>query len=287
MTTSLRNRNVVVLGLGLTGLSAARWAARRGAHVTVADTRADPPCAGELSTELARVPILKGPFSDDTFAGADLVVISPGIAKALPAIQAAVARGVELVGDIELFACALPPGQRVLAVTGSNGKSTVSALTGELVRAAGLSAAVIGNIGEPVLDALAAHEDGAPWPDVFVIELSSFQLETTKSLRPTAATVLNVTENHPDRYSGIDDYAAAKKRIFIGGGEQVLNRDDARSLAMRLPGRTVQTFGAHAPATERDWGLVQRSGSDASFLSRGDAILLAATRGDAILLAAD
>jgi UDP-N-acetylmuramoylalanine--D-glutamate ligase len=157
MTTSLRNRNVVVLGLGLTGLSAARWAARRGAHVTVADTRADPPCAGELATELARVPILKGPFSDDTFAGADLVVISPGIAKALPAIEAAVARGVELVGDIELFARALRPGQRVLAVTGSNGKSTVSALTGELVRAAGLSAAVIGNIGEPVLDALAEH----------------------------------------------------------------------------------------------------------------------------------
>ena len=120
MTTSLRNRNVVVLGLGLTGLSAARWAARRGAYVTVADTRADPPCAGELSTELARVPILKGPFSDDTFAGADLVVISPGITKALPAIQAAVARGVELVGDIELFARALRPGQRVLAVTGSN-----------------------------------------------------------------------------------------------------------------------------------------------------------------------
>jgi len=276
MTTSLRNRNVVVLGLGLTGLSAARWAARRGAYVTVADTRADPPCAGELSTELARVPILKGPFSDDTFAGADLVVISPGIAKALPAIQAAVARGVELVGDIELFARALPPGQRVLAVTGSNGKSTVSALTGELVRTAGLSAAVIGNIGEPVLDALAEHEDGAPWPDVFVIELSSFQLETTKSLRPTAATVLNVTENHLDRYSGIDDYAAAKERIFIGGGEQVLNRDDARSLGMRIPGRTVQTFGADAPATERDWGLVQRSGSDASWLSRGDAILLAA-----------
>ncbi|TMH18335.1 MAG: UDP-N-acetylmuramoyl-L-alanine--D-glutamate ligase [Betaproteobacteria bacterium] len=276
MTTSLRNRNVVVLGLGLTGLSAARWATRRGAHVTVADTRADPPCAGALATELARVPVLKGPFSDDTFAGADLVVISPGIAKALPAIQAAVARGVELVGDIELFARALPPGQRVLAVTGSNGKSTVSALTGELVRAAGLSAAVIGNIGEPVLDALAEHEDGAPWPDVFVLELSSFQLETTTGLRPIAATVLNVTENHLDRYSGIDDYAAAKERIFIAGGEQVLNRDDARSLAMRLPGRMVQTFGADAPAIESDWGLVQRSGSDASWLSRGGAILLAA-----------
>src|SRR6202043_2485694 len=100
-------------------------------HVTVADTRADPPCAGALATELARVPILKGPFSYHPFAGANLVVIRPGLAKALPAIQAAVPRGVELVGDIELFARALPPGQRVLAVTGSNGKSTLSALTGE------------------------------------------------------------------------------------------------------------------------------------------------------------
>src|ERR1700693_1391591 len=276
MTTSLRKRNVVVLGLGLTGLSAARWAARHGAHVTGADTRAPPPWAAQLATELSRVPILNGPFSDDTFAGADLVVISPGIAKALPAIQAAVARGVELVGDIELFARALPPGQRLLAVTGSNGKTTVSALTGELVRAAGLTGAVVGNIGEPVLDALAEHEDGAPWPDVFVVELSSFQLETTISLRSTAATVLNVTENHLDRYSGIDDYAAAKERIFIGDGEQVLNRDDTRSLAMRIPGLTVQACGADAPATERDWGLVQRSASNASWLARADAMLLAA-----------
>ena len=125
MTVTFRNRNVVVLGLGLTGLSAARWAARRGAHVTVADTRADPPRAGQLAAELPRVAILKGPFSDETFAGADLVVISPGIDKAIPPIVKAVARGVELVGDIELFARALPPGQRVLAVTGSNGKTTV------------------------------------------------------------------------------------------------------------------------------------------------------------------
>jgi UDP-N-acetylmuramoylalanine--D-glutamate ligase len=275
MTTTWRNRKVVVLGLGATGLSAARWAARRGAHVTVADTRADPPRARELAAELAQVPILKGPFTDATFAGADLMVISPGIAKAHPAIQAAVARGVELVGDIELFARALPPRQRLLAVTGSNGKTTVSALTGELVRAAGLGVEVVGNIGEPVLEALAEHEGGAPWPDVFVVELSSFQLETTSSLKPTAATVLNVTENHLDRYSGIDAYAAAKERIFIGGGEQVLNRDDARSLAMRIPDRVVQTFGTGAPTTERDWGLVEQSGSDAIWLSRGDALLVA------------
>ena len=274
MKAPWRNRKVVVLGLGLTGLSAARWAARRGAHVVVADTRRDPPCAAQLATELPGVPIVTGPFSDETFAAADLLVISPGIAKALPPIAAAVARGVELVGDVELFARALRPGQRLLAITGSNGKTTVSALTAELVEAAGLSVAVVGNIGAPVLDALALHEDGAAWPDVFVVELSSFQLETTASLESTAAAVLNVSENHLDRYAGIDDYAAAKARIFIGSAEQVLNRDDPRSLAMRVPGLAVQTFGAGAPATGRDWGLVDRGGSPSTWLARGDVPLL-------------
>jgi UDP-N-acetylmuramoylalanine--D-glutamate ligase len=276
MTVTFRNRNVVVLGLGVTGLSAARWAARRGAHVTVADTRDAPPQSGRLAAELPGVPLITGAFSDELFADADLVVISPGIDKSLRPIASAVARGVELVGDVELFARALPPGQRVLAVTGSNGKTTVATLTGELLRAAGLSVAVVGNIGEPVLDALAAHEGGSAWPDVFVVELSSFQLETTASLRTTAAAVLNVTENHLDRYSGIDSYAAAKARIFIAGGQQVLNRDDARSLAMRIPGRVTQTFGADAPPEEGDWGLVGESGSDALWLAHGEDLVLAA-----------
>lgn len=274
MTPSLENRSVLVLGLGVTGLSAARWAASHGARVRVADTRADPPRAAALVSELPAVPFIGGAFTDDTFAGADLVVISPGIAQALPPIQAAVGRGVELVGDVELFARALPAGQRVLAVTGSNGKTTVSALTGNLAQAARLTVEVIGNIGEPVLDALDKHERGVPWPDAFVIELSSFQLETTSSLRPVAAAVLNVTDNHLDRYSGMDAYAAAKKRIFSGGGEQVLNRDDPRSLAMRVPGRAVQTFGAGAPTTARDWGLAQRSAAGATWLAHGDALLI-------------
>ena len=203
-----------------------------------------------------------------------MIVISPGLPKAHPAIAAAVARGVELVGDIELFARALRPGQKLLAVTGSNGKTTVVTLVGELTRAAGLACAVVGNIGEPVLDVLAAHEQRAPWPDVFVIELSSFQLETTHSLKPVAATVLNVTDNHLDRYAGVAEYAAAKARIFLGGGEQLLNRDDARSLAMRLPGRIVQTFGAGIPESENDWGLVERQA--VSWLARGGALLVSA-----------
>ncbi|TMG82874.1 MAG: UDP-N-acetylmuramoyl-L-alanine--D-glutamate ligase [Betaproteobacteria bacterium] len=271
---SFRNRNVVVLGLGITGLSAARWAARQGSRVRVADTRAAPPCAAQLAVELPKVPIATGAFNDATFSGADLVVISPGLAKDHPAVAAAVMRGVEIVGDVELFSRALRPGQKLLAVTGSNGKTTVSALAGELVRSAGLDVSVIGNIGEPVLDALAAYEDGVAWPDVFVVELSSFQLETTSSLRPTAAAMLNVTENHLDRYADISAYAAAKARIFAGGGEQILNRDDPRSIAMRLPGRAVQTFGRGVPEAEGDWGIVSRN--NAPWLARGGALLLPA-----------
>ena len=270
----IRNRNVVVLGLGATGLSAARWAAHRGARVRVADTRADPPGAARLAAELPRVPVATGPFTDETFAGADMIVVSPGLSKNQPAIAAAVARGAELVGDVELFARALPRGQKIVAVTGSNGKTTVSALTGELLRAASLKVEVIGNIGAPVLDALAEHERGDPWPDAFVIELSSFQLETTSSLVPTVATVLNVTENHLDRYAGMDAYAATKARIFSGGGEQVVNRDDPRSLAMRLPGRIVQNFGADIPQAENEWGMAMSHG--APWLARGGALLLAA-----------
>jgi UDP-N-acetylmuramoylalanine--D-glutamate ligase len=221
------------------------------------------------------VPIFKGLFTDATFAGADLAVISPGIDKSLPAIQAAVARGVELVGDVELFARALPPGQRLLAVTGSNGKTTVSALTGELVAAAGLKVDVVGNIGEPVLDALAKLEHGASWPDAFVVELSSFQLETTAHLKPTAATVLNVSENHLDRYAGMNEYAAAKARAFSGGGAQILNRDDPRSWAMRLAGRPIMSFGADAPPAAGDWGLVMRD--DALSLAHGTTLLLRAS----------
>jgi UDP-N-acetylmuramoylalanine--D-glutamate ligase len=272
---SIRNRNVVVLGLGITGLSAARWAARHGARVRVADTRAVPPCAAQLAAELPKVPIATGPFNDATFSGADLVVISPGLAKDDPAVAAAAVRGVEIVGDVELFSRALRPGQNLLAVTGSNGKTTVSALTGELARSAGLDVSVIGNIGEPVLDALSAYEDRVAWPDVFVVELSSFQLETTSSLRPTAATVLNVSENHLDRYADISAYAAAKARIFAGGGEQILNRDDPRSIAMRLPGRALQTFGRGVPDAEGDWGIVTRN--NAPWLARGGALLLSSS----------
>jgi UDP-N-acetylmuramoylalanine--D-glutamate ligase len=274
----LAGRHAVVLGLGLTGYSLVRHLVARGAAVRVADTRPAPPFAAMLAAALPDVPVATGPFTVGTFAGADLVAISPGVDGRDPAIAAAVAGGAELVGDVELFARELPREQKVVAITGSNGKSTVTALTGALCRAAGLATVVAGNIGDAVLDTLPV---GAKWPDVFVLELSSFQLDATASLAATAATVLNVTDNHLDRYAGIDAYAAAKARIFAGGGIQVLNRDDPRSIAMRLPGRLVQTFGADVPESEEAWGLVDRGttrdGRPDLWLARGGALLLPAS----------
>jgi UDP-N-acetylmuramoylalanine--D-glutamate ligase len=271
-----QGRRAVVLGLGMTGLSLARHLAKHGADVRVADTRSDPPNRERLAQLLPHVPLETGEFSGATFAGADLIAISPGIAQNHPAIRAAVDAGAELVGDIELFARALPADQKVLAITGTNGKSTVVSLTGALTQAAGLSTIVAGNIGHPVLDALAPIEAGAPWPNVFVLELSSYQLETTATLRPVAAAVLNVSANHMDRYAGIADYAAAKARIFAHANVQVLNRDDRIVRLMRLPGRTVQTFGAGVPLSEEEWGVVARG--DGMWLARGGELVIQASR---------
>ena len=281
---SLKGRKVVVLGLGDTGLSMARWLARRGAVVRVADSRVAPPHAARLARELPQVPLATGKFSDAALAGADLIAISPGIDRREAPIAGAVKRGLPVVGDVELFAQALkaliphpssliPP--RILAITGSNGKSTVTVMTGEICRAAGRETVVAGNIGLPVLDALAAVEDGGRAPDVFVLELSSFQLESTHSLEPDAATVLNVTEDHLDRYAGMKEYAAAKARIFAGNGVQVLNRDDRWSMGMTRAGRARYTFGVGEPRAETEWGV--RVAGDGDALARGPRLLMAAS----------
>ena len=273
---------VVVLGLGDTGLSMARWLARRGARVRVADSRVAPPHAAQLARELPQVPLASGTFSDTTLADTELIAISPGSDRREAPIAAAVKRGVPVVGDVELFAQALPSlvtrhssraRPKVVAITGSNGKSTVTMMTGEICRAAGRETVVAGNIGLPVLDALAAVEDGGGAPDVFVLELSSFQLESTHSLEPDAATVLNVTEDHLDRYDGMKEYAAAKARVFAGGGVQVLNRDDRRSMDMARAGRARYTFGTSEPRADTEWGV--RAAGDGSVLARGPHSLMA------------
>jgi UDP-N-acetylmuramoylalanine--D-glutamate ligase len=266
----------VVLGLGTTGLSLVRHLVRHGADVRVADTRDDPPNRTALAAGFPRVEFAGGPFTDSTLDGAQLIAISPGVDPRAAPIRAAAEAGVEIVGDIELFARALPADQKVLAITGTNGKTTVASLTGALTAAAGLTTVVAGNIGNAVLDELARHEAGAPWPQVFVLELSSFQLETTVSLRPVAAAVLNVAPNHLDRYAGIADYAGAKARIFAQATVQILNRDDAIVRLMRRKGRTVQTFGAGVPLSEEEWGLVQRP--DGAWLARGGELVMQASR---------
>ncbi len=267
---NLSGKRVLVLGLGDTGLSMVRWLTRHGARVRAADSRDNPPHAARIRAEWPQVEIVTGDFSDACFHDIDLIAISPGVPLASVSKQ-----DVPVVGDVELFAQALAPRTaKVIAITGANGKTTVTALCGAMCQQAGVKTVVAGNIGLPVLDALSAIENGAAMPDVFVLELSSFQLETTASLNADAATVLNVTQDHLDRYRSMKDYAAAKARIFFGNGTQVLNREDAYSRAMACPGRKTATFGLDAPANDAEWGVAQTEGQE--WLVRGQEKLLPA-----------
>jgi UDP-N-acetylmuramoylalanine--D-glutamate ligase len=253
----LRGKRLLVLGLGDTGLSVARWAEQQGAKVRVADSRLSPPRQFSGDVRL-------GPFAESLLEGVDIICISPGLSLAQPLIGEALGRSIAVLGDIELFAW--QNSAPVLAVTGTNGKSTVTALAGHLLKVAGKDVEVAGNISPPVLDA--ALRRSAP-PAAWVLELSSYQLETTWSLDTRAAAMLNLSEDHFDRYSGLGDYGAAKARIFEGSGAQVLNRDDPASMSMARPHRRVVTFGLHPQA---DFGV--RDG----FLAEGSHRLLAVER---------
>jgi len=235
--SSLKGKKALVLGLGDTGLSMARWVEAHGGTTRVADTRASPPRKKDFSGELHA-----GPFAASLLEGVDLVCISPGLSLEDEIVRRAVAKGIPVLGDVELFAWQNTA--PVLAITGTNGKTTVTALVGHLLRTAGVDCEIAGNIAPPVLDAaLQRKTQPASW----VLELSSYQLETTWSLAPRAAAMLNLSEDHFDRYAGLEDYAAAKARVFQGRGVQVLNRDDERSMAMALPSREIITFGLDAP----------------------------------------
>ena len=258
------DKSIVVLGAGDTGLSVVRWAERVGARVRVADTRAAPPGLNELRAKHPRVEFIAGTYSDALFGDAELVVASPGVAVAGPACDPAIARaraqGKKFVGDVELFAWEqielAKKGTRpkMIGITGSNGKSTVTAMAGAMCRATGMKTAVAGNIGLPVLDAMLDARDHGQ-PEVYVVELSSFQLETTSSLECDAATMLNLSQDHLDRYASMDDYTDAKRRIFLYAQHQVLNRDDAASLAMRKPETALSTFGIDVPKTPNEFGI--------------------------------
>ncbi len=342
----LQGQHVLVLGLGLSGLAQARWCARWGAHVTVADTREVPPQLALLHAELPGVRFVAGPFTAELVQGQTMVFKSPGLSPAdvTPVVEAARAAGLPCGNELSLFAQALhelahpqpqeeaaaqaaqktvdaaaeeegmveatpasdalgvpaaqepadaaaaadgpaneddepavmiappPPPEpgyrpRVLAITGTNGKTTVTSLTGQLVQRTGKRVAVAGNIGPTLLDTLAAALDADELPEVWVLELSSFQLDEVTNFEPTAATVLNLSQDHLDWHGTMEAYAAAKGRIYGSQGLMVLNRDDARVMA-QLPApvpvkgkprapyvRPHQTFGLSAPTHPGDWGL--------------------------------
>jgi len=254
----LNGKHVLVLGLGESGLAMARWLSRQGAVVRVADSRQVPPNVDALRAAVPGVELFAGEFSDAAFTGIDVIAISPGVPVQTPHVQAALALGVPVVSEIELFAWGVrqvAPRSRVIAITGSNGKTTTTTLTAFLLNAAGVPAVACGNISPSALDALMAAVDAAAYPQVWVLELSSFQLETTFTLDADAATVLNVSEDHLDRYAGMDDYAATKRRVFQGNGTMLLNRDDAYCRSWRQAERKAVSFGLMPPVSERDYGL--------------------------------
>jgi UDP-N-acetylmuramoylalanine--D-glutamate ligase len=279
--STLQDQAVLILGLGVSGLAMARWCARQGAHVTVADTRSAPPQLAALRRDVPGARFVSGPFDAALIEGAAVHAVfkSPGLSPADVAAVAAAAnaKGIRFAGELGLFAEALADLKRdqayvpkVLAVTGTNGKTTVTSLTGQLVERAGKTVAVAGNIGPTLLDTLMAHLDAETLPEVWVLELSSFQLDGETTFEPTAAAVLNITQDHLDWHGAMPAYIAAKANIFGQHGLMVLNRDDAAVMAM-LPApvkvklqrpqvRAHVTFGGDMPKRPGDFGIEQVNG---------------------------
>ena len=272
----LQDQEVLVLGLGASGLAMARWCARCGAQVTVADTREAPPQLAQLRAELPQVRFVAGAFDASLLDGANFSAVyrSPGLAPQViaPVFVAACARGISVGSEIDLYSAALLAlraahgyAPAVLAITGTNGKTTVTSLTGKLVAHAGKSVAVAGNIGPTLLDTLAERIDAGQLPEAWVLELSSFQLDGVRGFEPTAAAVLNVTQDHLDWHGDMAAYAAAKARIFGEQALMVLNRDDALVMHMLPPPVKVKlqkpqhrahvTFGADMPQRPGDFGI--------------------------------
>ncbi|MBA4141498.1 MAG: UDP-N-acetylmuramoyl-L-alanine--D-glutamate ligase [Nitrosospira sp.] len=284
---TFRDKKVLVLGMGESGLSMAKWLVRRGGAIRVADSRTTPPCLTAFEQALPQARISMGAFSAEAFAGVDMIAISPGVPLAEPLVQQALQDGIPVVGDMELYALAISkPGSSsppILGITGSNGKTTVTAMVGAMMKEAGWDAEVAGNIGPAVLDARMQRDDSGRQPQAWVLEISSFQLETTRNLVLDAAAVLNLSEDHLDRYAGMRDYAAAKARIFMSSegqsgardGVQILNRDDPVVRAMALDGRKQITFGLGPPVGENDFGLLRQS--EDIWLVQGNARLMKAS----------
>lgn len=267
---------VLVLGLGESGLAIARWCARHGCRLRIADTREAPPNLAALQAEGIDAEFVGGPFTPALLdGGVEIVGLSPGLSPLEPSLAALIAaaneRGVAVWGELEFFAQALRAlgasgyQPKVLAITGTNGKTTTTSLTGLLCERAGKKVGVAGNISPAMLDRLAGAIDATALPDVWVLELSSFQLETARTFAPDAAAILNITQDHLDWHGSFDAYAAAKGRIFGATTTRVLNRDDAAVMKFAPAAGAVDaartvTFGLNEPAHEGDYGLSRDNG---------------------------
>ena len=219
MGTAMPKNQHLVIGLGPTGFSCVRYLVSQNIPVMVADTRQNPPKLSECQQAFPDVKIHAGPFQPDIFSKADVLVVSPGVSLKEPCIATCIQKNIPVIGDVELFARdATAP---IIAITGSNGKSTLTTLMGELIQNAGKKAIVCGNIGLPVLDAITQ-----PVPDYYVVELSSFQLDTTYSLKAKVAVVINVSPDHMDRYATLNDYRASKQRVYMNCEHAIVNADE-------------------------------------------------------------
>lgn len=275
---NLAHKNILVLGLGASGLALARWCARCGAQVTVADTRPAPPQLAALQASVPAARFVTSPMDEALLCGAafGLVLKSPGLSPASVSavVAAAQAQGIPCGNELSVFAQALADlkqdrayAPRVIGITGTNGKTTVTSLTGQLIERAGKSVAVAGNIGPTLLDTLTekldeqACEQAVALPEVWVLELSSFQLDGVTNFEPTAATVLNITQDHLDWHETLPAYIAAKAHVYGSGGLMLLNRDDPLVMAA-LPAlvkgkqiRSYLTFGGDEPRRPGDYGI--------------------------------
>ncbi len=260
----MQNQYSVVVGLGKTGYSCVNYLVEQGQAVVVFDTRLDPPLLMRCRNHFPNTTIYLGSIPAEMLAGASRIIISPGIAQTDPSLQPALNAGVPIVGDIQLFAEAVKA--PVIGITGTNAKSTVTSLVGEFVKASGFSAQIGGNLGHPVLDMLQNNAD------LFVLELSSFQLETTLSVHLKTATILNVSPDHLDRYEGLPEYIQAKQRIFLDTENIVINRDDPLSTPPTPINAEVWRFGLAHPESPRDFGIIHADGEN--YLAQGDKRLL-------------
>ncbi len=258
------SRVAAVVGLGASGLATARFLAREGKPFVLLDTRSKPPLLDAFLKEFPDITPECGPLNSETLNSVAQIILSPGLAKNMPEIQAAEQAGVEVIGDIELFA--RHANAPIVAITGSNGKTTVTTLVGGMAKAAGLNVLVGGNIGTPALDLLAE-----PTPNFYVLELSSFQLETTQHLNAFAATVLNVTKDHLDRYSSFMAYHRAKMRILFGAKNVVVNRQDLLTRGPISQDVNQISFGLNVPDL-KDFGIIEHESE--RYLAKGlDALL--------------